>query len=151
MPDPTPYCTEVDLEAVIGRRNLLAAAPDPDTHDAVDTPAVERAIAAVSSRIDGWLRTRYTLPLADVPEALRRAACRLVHAELVDAGATSDLIESRAADARKLVEHIGAGRVRIGGDLDGDGTDQNTSTGHSRAHVARRRVRYGRDGLRGVV
>ena len=151
MPAPTPYCTEADLEAVIGRQSLLTAAADPDNPDTVDTDAVARAIVAVGSRIDGWLRTRYTLPLADVPEVLHRAAARLVHAELVHEGTTTDLIESRAAAATKLIEQMAAGRIRIGGDLDGDDSDQNTSTGHSRAHVSRRRLGYGRDSLRGVV
>ena len=157
MPVPTPYCTQADLEAVIGRQSLLVAAPDPNntpdpgTPDAVDTDAVARAIAAVSSHIDGWLRTRYSLPLADVPEVLRRAAARLVHAELVNESTTTDLVESRAAATTKLFEQIAAGRIRIGGDLDGDDTDQNTSTGHSRAHVAKRRIGYGRDSLRGLV
>ena len=151
MAPPTPYCTSADIETVIGRDQLLTAAPDPDRDDAVDTDAVSRAIAAVSSRIDGYLRARYTLPLADVPEVLRRAAVRLVHAELVNEGATTDLIKERAADAVKLVEHISSGRIRIGGDLDADPTDANASAGNPRAHVAKRHVEYGRENLRGLV
>ncbi len=151
MAAPTPYCTAADVEAVIGRTALLVAAPDPGDPDAVDTAAVERAIAAAGSFVDGWLRTRYSLPLADVPEVLRRAAARLVHAELAAEDTTTAVIESRAAEARKLVEHIAAGRIRIGGDLDSDSADRNAGTGHPRAHVARRKLRYGRDSLRGVV
>ena len=151
MPAPTQYCTAADLEAAIGREALLTVAGDRDT-DTVDADAVARAITVVNSLIDGWLRTRYSLPLPDVPELLRRAAARLVHAELVDENTTSsDLIESRAAAARKLIENIAAGRIRIGGDLDADPGDGNAGTGHARAHVVRRRPRYGRDGLRGVV
>ena len=151
MPQPTPYCTAADLEAVIGRTALLTAAPDPDTRDTVDTDAVERAITAVASTIDGWLRTRYTLPLADVPEILRRAAARLVHAELVDELATTELIQTRAVDAQKVIERMADGRIRLGGDLDGDATDANAPTGHARAHVTRPTPRYGRNSLKGVV
>lgn len=148
---PTPYCTAADLEAVLGREALLRAAPAPDDPSTVDAAAVARAVAAVGSRIDGALRTRYTLPLNDVPEALRRAAVRLAHAELVDEDTATDLIASRADDAAKLLDRIAAGRIRIGGDLDGDAGDRNAATGAGRAHVARRRPTYGRDGLRGVV
>ena len=83
---------------------------------------------------------------------LRRAAVRLAHAELVGENTTtSELIESRAAAAQKLVENIAAGKIRIGGDLAGDSADQNAGTGHPKAHVSRRRLGYGRDSLRGVV
>ena len=151
MPAPTEYCTQADLETVIGREALLNAAGDP-CEDTVDTAAVARAIVAVSSLIDGWLRTRYSLPLPDVPEILRRAAARLVHAEIVGENTTtSELVESRAAAAQKLVEHIAAGRIRIGGDLDADPGDQNVGTGHPKAHIVQRSPSYGRDSLKGVV
>ena len=149
---PTAYCTVADLEVVIGAEALLTAAPDLSSGTpAIDTAAVERAIVSVSSRIDGWLRTRYTLPLPDVPEVLRRAAARLVHAELVSESTTTELIESRAAESQKLLEHMAAGRIRIGGDLDGDPTDANASSGHSRAHTTRRDLKHGQDTLRGIV
>ena len=151
MPGPTPYCTAADLEAVVGREALLAAAPDPSRDDELDADAVARAISAVSSRIDGYLRARYNLPLPDVPEALRRAAARLAHAELVNEDTTSEIIERRAGDAQKLIEHISSGRIRIGGDLDGDAGDAVTSTGHPQAHVSKRSVKFGRGNLRGLV
>lgn len=150
MAAPAPYCTAADLEAALGRAALLLAAPDPDDADAVDAAAVGRAIAAVGSRIDGALRARYALPLPDVPEALRRAAVRLVHAELVNEDTATDLIASRADAASKLLDAVASGRIRIGGDLDGD-AGRNASTGAARAHVSRRRPAYGRDGLKGLV
>lgn len=149
MAAPAPYCTQADVEAVIGRAALVSAAGDPDA-DTVDAAKVERAIAAAGSRIDAALRARYTLPLPDVPEILRRTAVRLVHAELVDECSATDLIAQRAEASGKLLDRIAAGRLRIGGDLDGD-AGLNASTGAARAHVARRRTTFGRDGLKGVV
>ena len=151
MPAPTPYCTAADLEAVIGREALIAAAPDPDTADGIDTAVVDRTITAVSSQIDGWLRTRYTLPLADVPETLRRVAARLVHAELVHEDTITDLIESRRTAAQKVLEQMAAGAIRLGGDLDDDPNDRNRHSGAGRAHVTRRTLQTGRRGLQGVV
>ena len=151
MPAPTEYCTAADVEAVIGRDALLNAAGDPAT-DTVDTDAVARAISATGSLIDGWLRARYSLPLPDVPEILRRAAVRLAHAEMVGENTTtSELVESRAAAAQKLVENIAAGRIRIGGDLDADPADRNAATGNPGAHVVKRSPSYGRSSLKGVV
>ena len=151
MPAPTEYCTAADLEAVIGREALLIAAGDPGT-DTVDADAVARAIVAAGSLIDGWLRSRYSLPLPDVPEHLRRAAVRLAHAELVGENTTtSELITARAAAAQKLVESIAAGKIRIGGDLDGDAADRNAPGANPRAHVVQRKPRYGRSTLKGVV
>ena len=152
MAPPTAYCTQADIEAVIGRQALLVAAPDPDDREQVGADAVIRAIAAVGSRIDGVLRARYRLPLPDVPEFLRRAAVRLVHAELVDESTTtSELIQDRAAAAAKMLDQLAAGKLRIGGDLDADAADRNVPTGQTQAHVSRRTLAYGRDSLRGLV
>ena len=149
----TPYLTQAKLERIIGRDHLLAAACDPDTPDTVDAGRVEGAIEDVSARVDAQLRAHYELPLPDVPDFLSRAVARIVHGELVDQASTTDLIESRAAAAEKLVEHLAAGRLRIGGDLDGAPDTRNARTRQGRAAVVHRGTsrQFGRHDTEGIV
>ena len=73
-----------------------------------------------------------------------------MHAELVDSGTTTDLIESRAAGSRKLIDRIARGEIRIGADdVDGDGrTNTRTRQGRPILHLPPGRRRHD---WRGVV
>lgn len=146
----TRYLTAADLEAVIGEDYLRAAAGD--SHGAVDTAAVERAIDEVSARVDARLRAHYDLPLQDVPGFLVRAIARIVHFELCGEGARTDLIESRATAAERLVADLAAGRLRIGGDLDGVPATANSRTLQGRAALVGAPPRqFGRKGTAGLL
>ena len=147
----TSYLTASELEQIIGRDHLLAVASD--ANGAVDTAAVEAAIADVSARVDARLRSHYQLPLPDVPDFLRRAVARIVHAELATELTTSDLIASRGAASEKHVRELAEGRLRIGGDLDGrDATQPNARTKQGRASVVRpARRRFARGQTAGVI
>ena len=141
-PRVSPYCTPAQLEQVIGRGHLIAAAPDPDVDDAWDEGAVVAALAAVSERVDARIRAAYTLPLADVPAFLTRAVARLAHAELVTEAASTDLIQSRATEAWRLVTDLATGAARLDttdDDLDGAA---NPRTRQGRAVRVRGRGRW---------
>ena len=128
----TVYLTPEQLEAIVGRAHLVAAACDPDDPETWDAAAVEAAIAAVSDMVDARLRARYGIPLEDVPVFVRRAVARLVHYELVDEPSTTELIENRASEARKTLDGLAGGKLQIGADSDGDG-EANDRTRHGRA------------------
>lgn len=128
----TVYLTVEQLEGIVGRDHLVAAACSADDPEAVDTATVDAAIDAVSDMVDARLRARYGIPLDDVPVFLRRAVARLVHYELVDEPSTTELIESRAAEARKTIDGLASGKLQIGADADGDG-EANERTRHGRA------------------
>lgn len=128
------YVTPEQVAEDVGEAHLRAAAPDPDAQPPTwSRHAAERAIEAVSEEIDARLSNTYALPLDDVPRYLRRIASRLVHAELVDSATTTDLIESRARDARRTLDLIAAGKLRISpSDRDGDGrTNARTRQGQA--------------------
>ena len=128
----TVYLTPEQLEAIVGRAHLVAAACDPDDPETWDAATVAAAIAAVSDMVDARLRARYGIPLEDVPVFVRRAVARLVHYELVDEPSTTELIENRASEARKTIDGLAGGKLQIGADLDGDG-EANDRTRHGRA------------------
>lgn len=132
----TTYLTPAALEEIIGREALLVAAPDPDTPGAIDAARVAAAIEEVSSTVDARLRAYYALPLSDVPGFLARAVARIVHAELCDDAATTDLIRDRRKASEQIVKDVAAGKMHVGGDLDGRGA-ANASTRQGRASVVR--------------
>ena len=141
-PRVSPYCTPAQLEQVIGRDHLITAAPDPDVDDAWDEGAVAAALAAVSERVDARIRAAYTVPLADVPAFVTRAVARLAHAELVTEAASTDLIQSRATEAWRLVTDLATGAARLDTtDDDLDGT-ANPRTRQGRAVRVRGRDRW---------
>jgi len=128
----TVYLTPEKLEAIVGRRHLAAAAPQAGDKQSWDEATVQTAIDAVSDMVDARLRTRYGIPLEDVPDFLSRAVARLVHYELVDEPSATELIETRAQAAQKVVDGLASGKLQIGADSDGDG-EANERTRHGRA------------------
>ena len=128
----TAYITPAQLEGIVGEGHLAAAAPSETDSDSWDAAAVATAIEAVSDLADARLRGRYAIPLDDVPAFLRRAVARLVHYELVDEAANTELIERRAEEARKILDGLAGGKIQIGADLDDDG-EANDRTRHGRA------------------
>ena len=144
------YVTQDYLADTIGARELLIAAPNPNDDTKVDAGRVADAIADVDARIDAALRAHYAVPLPDPPGFLRRAAARLVHYELCDENAMTDLIRDRARAAEKLLADLAGGRLRIGGDIDGSAaTPPNVRTAQGRAQVVP--VPAGAADVRGIV
>jgi len=83
------YCSQSDLEEVIDQATIVrltddeALATDPTDLDAsiVENAAIgsrlSRALADATATVDGFLRTRYHLPLSPVPPYIRKLAVDL--------------------------------------------------------------------------
>ena len=69
-----PYATLQDMIDRFGERELGQIAQGVAL-EVIDADRVERALADASAEIDGYVGTRYPLPLAPVPALLTRAAC----------------------------------------------------------------------------
>lgn len=109
------YCTQADIEERFGQAELMQLT-DRSGAGVVDAAAVAAAIADATAEIDGYIATRYTLPLASVPPFLKRIAIAIALHELFVArrmGSTED-VRYRFTDARKLLEGIAAGKVSLG-------------------------------------
>lgn len=119
------YCTVQDLIDRYGEDELiqLTDRADPPA-GVVDAGVAEKAIADAGELIDAHLAARYTLPLATVPELLRRLACQIARYLLHDDAAPEEVRE-RYKDAERLLRDIGAGRVR----LQADGAEPTASAG----------------------
>lgn len=83
------YCAQTDLEEVIDQATIVrltddeSLATDPSDLDAsiVENAAIggrlSRALVDATATIDGFLRTRYLLPLSPVPPFIRKLAVDL--------------------------------------------------------------------------
>ncbi len=106
------YATQADMEARFGLEELVART-DRNATGAVDATVLNRALSDADAEIDGYLATRYRLPLPTVPAVLARIACDIARYRLWEELA-SDEVRRRYEDARRLLEALSRGTVSLG-------------------------------------
>lgn len=74
---------------------------------------VNSALADADSDIDGYVSTRYTVPLVPVPTVVKRLACDLARYYLYDDQAT-ETVQKRRDAAVSTLRDISAGKVSLG-------------------------------------
>lgn len=108
-----PYATVPDIITRYGE-SLLHSLLDREGEE-LDQAAVEAALADASQEVDLYLRARAALPLSPVPDVIKRATIDLALAMLpTQAAGDNDLIQQRAAAARKLLAAVAEGALTLG-------------------------------------
>lgn len=99
---------------------IAAAGGDMSGYTAEEQAAASAALAVINSKladadsvIDGYLLSRYTLPLPVVPRLVMGVACDLARYALYDDVATEQITQ-RHKDAIKLLEAIAVGKLSLG-------------------------------------
>lgn len=105
------YAAEIDL---VERFSALELAQLTDrTHGvAIDQLVLGRALADADAEIDGYLATRYTLPLGSTPAVINRLACEIARYRLYDDGVPAT-VRQRYEDAVSLLKKLSSGDVRL--------------------------------------
>lgn len=100
---------------------LIAAAPanlvaDLTGTDTPDTTAIERALDDASAEMDGYVGSRYALPLPVVPSSLRRVCIDIALYRLMNLRALGDLEDAREryTDAIRFLKDLVKGDVTLG-------------------------------------
>lgn len=106
------YCQVADLIARFGEAELIQLT-DRNLVGQIDEVVVARAIDDAKAEIDGYLRSRYQLPLSPVPPALVRVACDIARYHLC-AQVEVEAISRRYRDATKLLVALARGDASIG-------------------------------------
>jgi len=133
------YATAADMLERFTAMELAQLADDPDTA-LVDGPllkatvagsdlsgwtaeeqaAAVAAVAVIDARlqdasdvVDGYLQSRYALPLATVPKVLEHYACDIAR-HLLYRGNAPDHVSERQAGVMKALERINSGAVNLG-------------------------------------
>jgi phage gp36-like protein len=105
------YATAAALMARFGEAALvqLSDRADPPA-GAMDAAVVDTALADATETVNGYLASRYQVPLSPLPEPVKRAVCDiawyLLHRDVVP-----DLVRTRYQDALAYLEKAARGIV----------------------------------------
>ena len=107
------YATQTDMVDRFGTAEL-AQRTDRINGTNIDAVVLGRALADADAEIDGYLATRYTLPLASVPVVLTRLSADMARYNLYDDGVPST-VRQRYEDAVSLLKRMSSGDVQLAG------------------------------------
>ncbi len=125
------YATVTDMINRFGAAELTRlTTPEGQDMAAIDTVAVERAIAEASGLVDSYLRTRYEVPLVGVPIEITGAACTLARYSLAMGENREPTEQMRLARKETIdwLSAIGAGRVTLNGAVPASTTQSGART-----------------------
>jgi phage gp36-like protein len=111
------YCTQGDLEKIVPGQDLIELTDDAVPPAQIVTANVDRAISDAGELIDGYLRDRYALPLAEVPGLIGTLAADIAVYRLYARRAKLDPpegVQERYKNALKLLEQIQKGLICLG-------------------------------------
>jgi phage gp36-like protein len=104
----------------------LAQLTDRTSGTTVNDTVITRALDDADSLINGYLQTRYSLPLTSVPPVLVAAACDIARYYLFE-DRVPEIVEKRYATRISWLKDVAAGRASLG--LDAAGEETVTETG----------------------
>lgn len=107
------YSTVTDLKNYLPK-DILQILSDDNNADNIDVEKVNFAIREADNRIDGYLRGRYTLPLASVPFLITEYSVRLTVYFLYIRGLSTtlpDSLKENYKDVNSSLKEIQAGRL----------------------------------------
>lgn len=108
------YIALADLQRILTPAELTQLADD-DGDGTPDAAVVERAIADAQAEVDGYVGTRYPVPLQSPPALVRRLTQDLAIWNLYNRrDLVTDARKAQADAARKLLNNIAQGTVTLG-------------------------------------
>jgi len=105
------YCTQQELEKAFGAETI-ALLLDRDGDGAADAGTLDAEIAYVDDEINGYLISKYQIPLAAPTSIITGIACDLVRYRLSSDKATT-LVSARRDQAIANLKRIQAGVIRL--------------------------------------
>jgi phage gp36-like protein len=97
-------------------RDLVQLTNEDPTQQVVDDSVLQQALADASAEIDGYLESRFTLPLSDAPAVLARLTCDIAMYRLQVLRPLHDLAEARRRyeDAVAVLVRVADGTLTLG-------------------------------------
>jgi phage gp36-like protein len=105
------YCTYDDLVLAFGENEVVSLS-DRDRDGLPDDGVLEEAIAFADSHIDGYLRERYDVPLANCPSNIKGFACDFARYRLYQDQPT-DLVQERYNVGCFFLKDVARGMVQL--------------------------------------
>lgn len=135
LSDMTTRFGEVELAQLTDRAEGLVVQQD----------VLDRALDDATAEVDGYLATRYRLPLAVVPQLLVRLVCDIARYRLYDER-TTEAVRQRYEDSVRMLKSISTGAVLLAG-AELTGADAPQPTGDSRVTTRTPARMFDPDGL----
>ncbi|MDT8382999.1 MAG: phage protein Gp36 family protein [Gammaproteobacteria bacterium] len=107
-----PYCTEQDMIDRYGDVEMVQLT-DRDNLGVIDSTVLMVAIENASALMDGYIGSRYALPLSTVPRVLELYCADLARYFLYDDRATK-AVERGYNSAMDFLKQVSSGRTRLG-------------------------------------
>lgn len=107
-----PYATAQDMIDRFGQQEMIELT-DRANLGAIDAIVLGRALADADAEINGYLASRYALPLASVPPVLVAKASDMARYYLYDVR-VSEAVKARYDDAVKYLQSLAKGLVSLG-------------------------------------
>jgi phage gp36-like protein len=110
------YATSDDMIARYPNRDLVQLTNEDPTQTTVNTAPIDQALEDASSEIDGYLESRFALPLTDPPAVLSRLTCDIAMYRLQSLRPLHDMSDARKRydDALNLLLRVARGEVTLG-------------------------------------
>lgn len=123
------YATLSDMTTRFGEIEL-AQLTDRTEGLVIQQDVLDRALDDATAEVNGYLATRYRLPLAVVPQLLVRLVCDISRYRLYDER-TTEAVRQRYEDSVRMLKSISSGAVLLAG-AELTGADAPQPTGDSR-------------------
>ena len=110
------YAQPSDMIARYPNRDLVQLTNEDPTQTVVNQTVLQQALADASAEIDGYLESRFTLPLSDPPAVLARLTCDVAMYRLQALRPLHDLAEARKRyeDAVAVLVRVADGTLTLG-------------------------------------
>lgn len=112
------YITAQDLEEAFSQRALIELSNDTSRATSVDERVLQLAIRYACETVDGYLRSRYELPLPTVPTIVRNIALQLarywLYSRRPEGRGLPDSVKDDYKQALKDLESIQSGKFHLG-------------------------------------
>jgi phage gp36-like protein len=111
-----PYALATDMIARYSNRDLVELSNEDPTQTSVNTGTLQQALDDASAEIDGYLESRFALPLNDPPTVLTRMTCDIAMYRMQSLRPLHDLADARKRydDAIELLMRVARGEVTLG-------------------------------------
>lgn len=134
--------TDAMLRTAAAGESLAGYTPEQQAATLAALEVVNARLLDAESVINGYLATRYAVPLATVPRLVTVVACDLVRYALYD-DITPDAVADRNKNALKQLDAIAKGLISLGVDTSGNRPAANDAAQISSVAPAFRRTETG--------
>ena len=108
------YISKLEMIKRYGEDELIQL-PDHSNAGVIDDDVLNSALADAEGEIDGYLSSRFAMPINPVPKTIVRIAGDIARYYLHDDSATEH-VQKRYDDAVRFLKGVAAGKISIGVD-----------------------------------